>query len=572
MLSKEIENSIRKMALKNALDYGTAKASAVMGKALSEFPELKHDLRSLPADIERIIAEINSMPRQLLEKEAERYTGEFSAERAEKAARSGRHSYMLNGASSGAFATRFPPEPNGYMHIGHAKAAFIEQEVSKIYRGSLFLYFDDTNPEAERQAFADAIKYDLNWLGISFEGEYYASDSIERLYAYAESLIKKGHAYVCLCGPDDVKKGRQEGRACEHREAGIAENEGFWKRMLGREQNEGILRLHSDMKAENTAMRDPTLFRIKKSPHYRQGSKYQMWPTYDFNTPVMDSIHGITDAIRSKEYELRDELYYKILDLLGLRKPHIHSISRLEIRNNITSKRKLNELISKGLVSGYDDPRLVTIAALRRRGITPAAIRELALRFGMSKAEGSVGIEMLLSENRKEIDAHSKRLFLVKEPVGLKVSGMPGEHMDISIKLHPTEELGYRNYKLSNVFFINAYDANRLESGQKVRLKDAFDIRITGKEKGALEAAYENGNSAEGARIAWVNENNYVGCTINMVGDLLNGVSFNSESIISYKGYVESYANQLSEGETVQFGSMGFFKLDIKKSLSFLSL
>ncbi len=571
MLSKKAEFEIRKIAIKNALDYGSARKEKVIGKVIASFPELKAELNELSNVVAAIIAQVNSTPRDALGRAAEAYADEFEAEKAEKAERSGKHSYLLEGAVKGAFATRFPPQPNGFMHIGHAKSAFIEKEAAGIYAGKLALYFDDTNPEVERQLFVDSIKNDLDWLGLAFNEEYYASDSIERLYEHAGSLVGKGAAYVCMCNPEEVKAGRFDSKACVHSEQKSSENARLWKAMLSRELNSGILRLRGDMAAKNTTMRDPTLFRIKKEEHYRQGAKYSVWPTYDFNTPIIDSTKGITDVIRSKEFELRDELYYTILDLLGLRKPRIHSISRLEISNNITSKRKLNAFLKEGLIQGYDDPRLVTIAALRRRGITPLAIQKFVMRFGMSKTESSIGIDVLLAENRKVIEAYSKRLFFVKEPVRLSVEGIGEAVQRVSIRLHPAEELGYRDYTLGNVFFINAYDANKLEAGQKVRLKDAFDIRITGRDGSSLKAVYEEGDDAKG-RIPWVNEGNYAECKIHMIGDLLSGERFNRDSMIVYEGYVEAYSKQLGEGDTVQFDRLGFFKLDSKSELSFLSL
>ena len=263
-------------------------------------------------------------------------------------------------------------------------------------------------------------------------------------------LIKKGKAYICFCPAEEVKENRNSGKDCEHKKQASKENLKLWKEMLAKKQKEGILRFKGDMKDLNSAMRDPTLFRIKTEPHYRQGSKYAVWPTYDFNTPIIDSIKGITDTLRSKEYELRDELYYTMLDLLGLRKPRIHSFARLEIENNMTSKRKLKELIKGGSSGDGTTQGSSPSPDLRRRGITPEAIREFVLRFGMSKTESKVSIDMLLAENRKIVDSNRKKALFHRETQKDKGKRNSKRALqEIKIKAHPNADMGYREYKLS---------------------------------------------------------------------------------------------------------------------------
>ncbi len=573
MLDSATEAEIRKLALKNALEYGKANTGSVLSKALSKFPDLKSDLRALSANVAAIVTEVNALSAAQVAKEAEQYADEFKSEAEKKAKKSAEHDFTLDGAAEGNFMTRFPPEPNGYMQIGHAKAVFTERKFSDIYRGKLALYFDDTNPEKEKQEFVDSFKTDLQWLGIPFDTEYYASDSIEQLYVYAEQMIKAGKAYVCWCKPEQMSEGRTKGIACEHKAQGAEENLRLWTAMLAsKDEKSGmVLRLNYDLKDNNTAMRDPTLFRIKTDTHYRQGNKYHVWPTYGFNTPIMDSLHGITDALRSKEFELMDELYYYVLDTLKLRKPRVHSFARLEIKDNLTSKRKINELIAQGLIWGYDDPRLVTITALRRRGVMPAAIKEFVLRFGMSKTESRVPIEMLLTENRKLLDANAKRLFFVEKPVKVHVTGIPDSARDVKMRLHPTVDMGFRRYLVSDEFFINASDANKISNGDQVRLKDAFDILITARDENLLEAKYV-AEATSAPRIHWVNEGNYMACNVYKIGNLLNGEAFNESSLVLESGLVESHAESLLEGEVVQFERTGFFKLDSRRDLSFLSL
>ncbi len=576
MISKAAELEIKKAAIKNALGYGKARESTVINGVLSKFPELRSEMRELALRAKAETERVNALGADELKREADEYSEEFRAHEEERAARTAKPKMELPGATKGSFVTRFPPEPNGYMQIGHAKVCFMEREFADIYEGSIGLYFDDTNPEVEKQEFVDAFKKDLEWLGIRFDTEYYASDNIRMMYDHAQKLISGGWAYVCACSPETVKENRSASKECEHRANTAERNLKMWEDMLAGGALDAtesrILRLRAEMSSENTAMRDPTLFRIKKQEHYRQGKKYAVWPTYDFNTPIMDSAKGVTDAIRSKEYELRDEVYYRILDLLGLRKPRIHSVARLEIENNMTSKRKINELISRKLLWGYDDPRLVTIAGLRRRGIAPRAIREFVMRFGMSKSDSKVKIEMLLAENRKLIENTSKRLFFIRDPKKIEVRGIPKAAAAVKIRAHPTVDLGYREYNLDSVFFINAYDAINLKKGDRVRLKDAFDIKISGVEDNSITASYINGVDKDSPKLQWVNEGGYVKGKAIIIGDLLHAEAFNKESMVVVEGLVESHLLELRVGDTVQLERLGFFKLDSKEENVLISI
>jgi len=562
---------IRKIALKNAHDYGKASVSAVLGKLLSAAPESKADIKKAEEMVKKVVAEVNSLSKDELEEEFKSYAEEFKSAEKEKEERSSKPRMELEGAVAGSFATRFPPEPNGYMHIGHAKAAFLESEFAKIYKGNLFLYFDDTNPESERQEFADAIKRDLQWLGIKFDKEYYASDNLEMQYKYAEKLIREGNAYVCSCTKEEMQKDRMSGTECIHRKQGNEENIELWNEMLSgnMDENSAVLRLKGNMKSANTVMRDPVLFRVKRHEHYRQKNKYIVWPTYNFNTPVMDSVYSVTDVIRSKEYELRDELYITLLQMLKLRIPRIHSIARLEIEGNITSKRKLNQLIKQGLLEGYDDPRLITIAALRRRGIAPEAIREFVLRFGMSKANSIVSIDMLLAENRKVVDSRAKRFFMVEEPVPLEVEGIGTTH--VKLRMHPDYDLGYREYDVGSSFFISGKDARELSIGDRIRMKDLYNVEILSIGD-SISARFIGNESINAKKLQWISADNYTICKIARIGRLMIGDQFNRKSIIESEGYVESAAAGLKEGEIVQFEREGFFKLDRKADQRFISM
>ncbi len=275
-MEEVITNSIRKYAVRNAHEYGSANSASVMSKIISLFPEVKNDMRALALKTNEIIKEINLMKASDLDALYAKFSEEFLSEKKIKDEQS-KVKLILPGAKEGNFITRFPPEPSGFMHIGHAKVAYLEKSFKEIYKGKLFLHFDDTNPEKCTQAYVNQIKTDLKWLGIEFDKEYYSSDHIELMYNYIDKLFKKDMAYVCLCDSDKIKEGRASKQPCEHRSYDQKKNVELFAMMLNRKfnENEAIVRFKGAMDSDNTTMRDPTLFRIKLAPHYRQ--KDNMW-------------------------------------------------------------------------------------------------------------------------------------------------------------------------------------------------------------------------------------------------------------------------------------------------------
>lgn len=565
-IAKETIKEIRKHAIKNAIDYGSARADNVIGRVIRSIP--KEDVEELKSAIEKIVNEVNSLSKDQLKKEYEPYKKEFEEKYEKKVESTSKPRMELEGATKGDFATRFAPEPSGYLHIGHASAAFLAQEFSRIYEGRLFLYFDDTNPEKETQEFVDAIKKDLKWMGIKFDNEYYASDNIQLIYGCARKLIKSGKAYADECMQEEIKKNRFDGKECIHRNAGIDDNLKKFEMMIANnyEEEKIVIRLKGDMKSLNTAMRDPTLLRIKKDKHYRQGTKYTAWPTYDFNTPINDSLNGITDAIRTKEYELRGELYDTILDYLDMRKPRVHLHARLSIKGQPRQKREIRKLITDGHISGFDDPRLVTIAGLRRRGIQPEAIREFVLSFGMTLVDSVVDIAPLLSDNKKIIDNSAKRIYYVPAPIDLEVKNL--KPTNVEMKLHPSKEMGSRKYAVNNKFYISGDDASALQDNDVIKLKELFSLKVK-KEDDSWTGEIVDSDSEK--RFQWVCDGNYIKCRVLVPGDVVDeSGNFRAESLRVNQGYIESYAANLNEREIVQLERFGFCVLDDKKNMQFI--
>jgi glutamyl-tRNA synthetase len=555
----DAQSIIRKHALRNALDYGKADLNAVMGKAMGESPELRKDAAGAMQKAIAIIGEINGMPKEEMEKELANYTF-AKAEKKE-------HRFTMPNPQDG-IITRFAPEPSGYPHIGHAKAIFLEYEVAKDYRGSMRLRFDDTNPKKEKQEYVEAFKDALDWLGVEWKGESYTSDNMGKFYAIAKKFLERGLLYVTTASNDEIREARGNGTTIKGRDNAPEKNLELWDRMMSNAFSEGeiVVLLKSDLKALNSVMRDPAMFRIVEGGHYRQGSKYAVWPTYDFEAPLMDSMEGITHAMRSKEYELREELYFKILDLAEMRKPTLIHFSRLDIKNSVISKRHLVPLVESGKVWGWDDPRLPTISGLRARGICPEAIRNFALRFGIGKQEKEVDWDFLLMENRQALDKVAKHMFFVREPVLVKLKGAFPESADIP--MHPSVEMGNRHLGIGKAAYIEKADWDAINDGEVFRLKDYASAKA---DKKGMALEFMDIKEHPKLRIHWVGEKGAVKAKLYVVGNLLNeDDSFNEKSIEALDGVCEKSAETLKEGEIVQFERVGYSRLRSKERMEFV--
>jgi glutamyl-tRNA synthetase len=375
-----------------------------------------------------------------------------------------------------------------------------------------------------------------------------------------------------LCEQDEIKENRSRMKECAHRKQSTQKNSELWREMLAGKFDEGeaILRYKGDMGSDNTVMRDPTLFRIIKDDHYRQKNKYVVWPSYDFEAPILDSIEGVTHAMRSKEYELREAIYYTILNDLQLRKPILIHFARLSIKNAPISKRLLAPLVLEKKVLGWDDPRLPTLSGLRRRGILPEAIRNFVLRFGIGKTESEPGWEILLSENRKLLDPSAKRFFFVKNPVLLEVEN--SRPKTVLLKEHPNLEKRTRVFNIAGQFYIQEDDAKNIKIGEKVRLKDLFNIEIVEKSKEKIKAKIVDTEEMPQLKIQWLPKNEVIPCRVLVPGDLLtDDGKYNKNSLRVDEGFCEKNAEMLDVGAIVQFERYGFCRLDRKgKEMEFI--
>lgn len=449
--------------------------------------------------------------------------------------------------------TRFPPEPNGFLHIGHAKSICINFGIAQDYNGKCNLRFDDTNPAKEESIYAEAIAKDVEWLGYQWDGEIrHSADYFEKLYSYAEELIEKGVAYVCELNINEMRKYRgtltEPGKNSPFRDRSVEENLDLFRRMRAGEFEDGTLALRAkiDMSSANINMRDPVIYRIKKAHHIRTADKWCIYPTYDFTHGISDAIEGITHSLCTLEFEDHRPLYDWFLDNITIDcHPQQIEFSRLNLEHTITSKRKLNQLVTEGIVDGWDDPRMPTISGMRRRGYQPEAIRDFVTRTGVTKKVHTVEMSLLENSVRENLGDTAPRAMAVLKPLKVTISNYPeGKVEEIQAPRHPQQEaMGSRTIFFSKTLFIDQEDfresANkkykRLVLGKAVRLRNAYVItcnEVVKDEQGniiELICEYDEntlGKNPEGYKpkgvIHWVSESHSKVATVKLYDRLFN--------------------------------------------------
>ena len=571
---------IKSIALRNAIEYdGKANVNAVIARIASQIPELRTKLKEIVSEITKIVEDVNRVSlydqKNLLKNiELSETSNDITVKHSSLPPSTLPHLPPLINAKMGEVVTRFPPEPNGYPHIGHAKAAIIDQEYALMYEGKLILRFDDTNPLNEKIEYYSAISEGLEWLGIKPHIVKNTSDDLVLLYEYGKRLILQNDAYVCTCSQTIIHDLRSKGLNCECRMDSSAAIERSKKMFNGSfDQQDAIIRFKGDMSSNNTAMRDPTLFRIIDAYHPRLGNKFRVWPTYDFATPIEDSIDGVTHAMRTKEYELRNSLYFSILDKLNLRKPTVLEFSRLEFNNMPISKRKIKALVEEKIIQSWDDPRLPTLMGIRRRGFSPEAIRKFVLSLGLTLAETKPPFETLEAFNRKIIDKNSIRLFFVNSPIEIQVTGILPS--DVVLMNHPNVDLGCRKIHVADTFFIARDDAVKLNIGDQIRLIELYNIKIT-------EIKQENNNlmlligvvagseiKKDIPKVQWVAKDDAIPYKIMIPRDLYIDDKYNRNSLQTAIGFAESFVSTIMPDNRIQFIRFGFCRVDSNSTAIF---
>jgi glutaminyl-tRNA synthetase len=513
-----------------------------------------------------------------------------------------------NGKHGGRVHTRFPPEPNGYLHIGHAKAICISFGIARDYQGLCNLRFDDTNPEKEEVEYVDSIREDVRWLGFDWgDREYYASDYFGRLYEYAVALIKKGKAYVCDLSPEDQRKYRgtltAPGMNSPFRDRPPEENLDLFERMKAGEFADGsrVLRAKIDMASPNITMRDPTIYRIKKASHHRTGDTWCIYPMYDFTHCISDSIEGITHSICTLEFENNRPLYDWVLGQLGIHHPQQIEFARLNLTYTLLSKRILLKLVRQKTVSGWNDPRMPTISGFRRRGYTPSSIRAFCDKIGVAKFNSTIDIVVLENSLREELNKAAPRVMAVLDPLKVVITNYPeGKTEEMEAVNNPEDPAaGSRKLPFSRELYIERDDFRedapkkffRLMPGGEVRLRYGYFIKCEKAVKDAsgkitgLHCTYDpetrGGNNPPDGRkvkgtIHWVSAKQAFKAEVRLYGHLFaakdpGGVpeggdilmNLNPRSLETVSGaLLEPSLKDAKPGERFQFERLGYFFAD----------
>ena len=501
---------------------------------------------------------------------------------------------------SGRVHTRFPPEPNGYLHIGHAKSICLNFEIANTYKGKCNLRFDDTNPEKENVEYIEAIKKDIQWLGYKWDSMHFSSDYFDNLYEYALNLIENNFAYIDSSSAEKIKQERgtltEPGVNSKDRDRSISDNIKLFKEMKQGKFTDGeyVLRLKIDMLSPNINMRDPVIYRIKKFKHHRTGNDWCIYPMYDFTHCISDAIENITHSLCTLEFEDHRDLYDWIIEKINHEnKPQQIEFSRLALEHNLMSKRKLSELVEKNYVSGWDDPRMPTISGMRRRGFTSNSIKDFCGRIGITKKNSSIEMGVLENTIREELNLSAKRVMGILDPLKIVITNYPeGEKEEILAANNPNDkESGQRNISISKNIYIDKNDFMespekkyfRLSPGKEVRLRHAFNIicnKVIKSNDGKiieLECSFDpvsrdmkKGNKVKGM-IHWVDADNCIDATVNIYDRLftesnpLNLENFNENSLVIKKHAKLEKNIDLNNFEArYQFERVGYFIRDNK--------
>lgn len=497
--------------------------------------------------------------------------------------------------------TRFPPEPNGYLHIGHAKSLCLNFGIKEKYNGKCNLFFDDTNPSKEKTEFVDAIKKDIEWLGFKWDKETYASDFFENIYDYATELIKAGKAFVCDMSPEEISASRgsltEAGKESPSRNRSVEENLALFAAMRNGEFKDGekCLRAKIDMASPNINMRDPVIYRILRRTHHRTGDKWCVYPMYDFAHPICDYLQGVTHSLCTLEFEDHRPLYDWVGIELGFNpKPRQIEFARLNVTNLVMSKRYLKKLVEEGKVDGWDDPRMPTLTGIRNRGVPAEALKDFCTRVGVCKANSEIQISYLEACIREYLNLHAERAMGVLKPLKVTITNYTeGSFEEEDFEINPYDEVKRtRKIKFGKTLYIDADDFSlapppkyfRLKKDGYVRLKSAYIIKcddVVFDDDGNVKeliCSYvpesKSGNDTSGIKVKgvvqWVNAENARDVEVRKYGYLLKDEEYpgqdfsermNENSLTVYNGKVEPYVLEMPEGTPFQFIRTGYFKV-----------
>ncbi len=557
-LPEDVLAEIEKGALLNATRHGgKADVGAVVGRILAEFPDYRARSGLIAKAAQEAVKETNAL--SLADQEA-RLQGRFGGPEAPPA-KEGRTSLRpLPNAVKGRACFRLPPEPSGFMTIGHAMAFNVNFLYKQMYDGQLWLRFEDTNPRKVAPQYYDSFRRGVAWLGIECDHEKNVSDDMELMYDKGEELIRGRLAYACACDAQKVKQLRFEGKACEHRDGPEEGSLRIWRELVAKKHKEGdyVVRFKGDMQNVNYSLRDPNIFRTIDHAHPLTGERYSLWPTYDIANTIEDELCGVTHILRSSEFHT--DLQQLIRESLRMKPVEVVQFSRYNFKGTPVKKRLLRPLVESRMVSGWDDPRMPTVEGVKRRGVLPQAIRDFTVQVGYTSTEHEFDWSLLLSLNRKLLDPASRRLFFVPDPVEIVIEGAPDRTVDIPY--HPQSQLGSRSIGTSGRFVVPKADVSAMTAGTTFRLMDLYNVQLTSTGPRLL-ARYAGEDLVQGSKkVQWVAGQ---GTEVRV---LVPGVLFDEagefvkDSLKEVHGLAEASLADAKVGEIVQFPRFGFCRLD----------
>lgn len=547
-----VQEIIRKAALENAVKFnGKASSGAVIGKVMAEVPDAKENMRTIKPEIDAILEEINALSLDQQKAELLKINPEHEKQQKEKKKENKEKRLELpelKGAIEGKVIMRIAPEPSKYNHVGHAVSFALNYMYGKKYNGKTILRFDDTNPETSKQEYVDAVHKDiLEYLEINVSKKMFASDHLDKYLDYAKKLIEQGHAYTSTQTPQEMSADRRSMKDNAERNKSREQILQEWNDMLEGKYEEGSisLRLKISMQHKNAVMRDPVIFRICKASHYKENDAYYVWPMYDFESAIEDS--EVTHVLRSSEFESRIELHDYIRGLFELPNPVVKQYARFNVTGAITQGREIRALIESGEYIGWDDPRLVTLRALKRRGILPEVYYELAKVIGMSKTNSEIDFSVISSISRRLLDASAKRFFFIENPVEIQINNAPERTLELD--MHPRLDLGKRMFTLNKNFLLEDKDVASFKEGEFVRLIDNLNFKY-GKDSEYVSDDYNEFKEKGEKIIHFLPKNETVAVEIMMPDTNIT------------KGFAETSIHSLKVGEVIQFQRFGFCRLD----------
>jgi len=506
---EDIRREVLRWALTNASEHGgKANAKAVLGKVVAEMPSWKPKIAEISKIADEVVAEVNDFSQEELRFQLHKVG---PAEHLKHEQRHGL-SDLPEVERFRTIGTRFAPNPNGPLHLGHARAAVLSHDYARKYKGKFILRFEDTNPENVLLEMYELIKRDLRWLGLSWDEEHAQSDRLQTYYEYAEQLLSAGKAYVCKCSSEEFRALREARKPCPCRDVKSEGNLVRWDQMLGGglKEGEAVVRIRTDLNHPNPALRDWPALRIVETPHPRVGKKYRVWPLYNFSASIDDHEMGVTHVLRGKEHEVNEQLQRTLYGHLGWEYPVAVQYGRFAIPGAALSKTQTMHAIKSGELTGYDDVRLATLVALRRRGFVPEAIKQLVIDIGLTQVDSTLSWETIFSYNRKLVDEAANRYFFVPNPVKLLVKGAPSLR-DVRLRVHPSRPdaderilpLMWEDEKM--VFHVPRADVAELKVGDTFRLKDLMNVKLTAKNE-TCAADFVSSQVADFPKLQWVSE------------------------------------------------------------------